>query len=212
MTACQSSSRMPQREVVAGDPGIVDEDIDPAHRRLGLAQQAVGRRRVGEIGRHHMRPLAELRRPGRRAPPARVPASATVAPGDATPARSRRRCRPRRRSPAPSVRSDRTFTAVLAACKGFDLARRADRNRRQRAVDPLDEAGEHPPGADLDDLLDLRRSANASTLSRQRTICVTCSTSSSLISAGSLVGAAVTLATSGTSRRLAARFRRGPRP
>ena len=39
--------------------------------------------------------------------------------------------------------------------EGFDLVRRADRDRRQGAVDPLDEAGEHPPGADLDDLLDL---------------------------------------------------------
>ncbi len=39
--------------------------------------------------------------------------------------------------------------------KRFDFGRGADRERRERAVDPLDEPGQDAPGADLDDLLDL---------------------------------------------------------
>ena len=76
----------------------------------------------------------------------------------------------------------------------------ADRNAAQVALGAilLTRPREHPPDTDLDDLLDLLR-RTAATLSRQRTMAVTCATSASLISSGSLVGAAVTLATTGTA-------------
>ena len=70
----------PQRDVVAGNPGIVDEDIDPAHRRLGLAQQAVGRRRVGEIGRHDTCARFASSSASAASAASRVPASATAGP------------------------------------------------------------------------------------------------------------------------------------
>src|SRR5712675_1366256 len=44
-----------QGEIVAGNAGIVDEDIELAHRRVGVARELVGGVRVGEIGGEDMR-------------------------------------------------------------------------------------------------------------------------------------------------------------
>ena len=57
-------------EVVAGDAGVVDEDVEPAHRGLGRRHQRLDRVLVGEIRRDDVDALAEVgrERVERRAP------------------------------------------------------------------------------------------------------------------------------------------------
>ena len=87
----------PHRQPVAGDAGIVDKDVDLTERGLALAHQTLGLVGLGEIGVQDMDALAELAgerlqrylaRAGQQEPSRLV---------HAAPARSRRRCRPKRR-------------------------------------------------------------------------------------------------------------------
>ena len=66
-------------QIVAGDAGIVDQDVELAHRRFRLRHQCFDRVLVGEVARQHMDALAELA--GELLERSRrVPDSATVAP------------------------------------------------------------------------------------------------------------------------------------
>ena len=67
------------RETVAGDAGIVDEDVELAERGLALADEALGFVGSGKIGGEDVAAFAELGGQ-RRARRLRVPASITVAP------------------------------------------------------------------------------------------------------------------------------------
>ncbi len=51
-----------QEEVVAGDAGVVDQDVEAAHRGLGRRHQRLDRILVGQVRRDHVDALAELAR------------------------------------------------------------------------------------------------------------------------------------------------------
>ena len=160
MTSSQSSSFKLHEQVVAGDAGIVDEDIELAHRRFGCGTSASTCVLVGEIARQHMDALAELAcellerlaRACRTARPSRpAPCSArAIAP------------------PMPPVAP--VTSAVLPVRSNIAallLARCIERFRRARALnaatssgvpmaaagralgDALDQARQHLAGADL---------------------------------------------------------------
>ena len=59
-----------QEEVVAGDAGVVDEDVEPAHRGLGRRHQRLDRVLVGKVRLDDVGALAEVgrERVERRAP------------------------------------------------------------------------------------------------------------------------------------------------
>ena len=102
----------PEHELIAGDPGIVDEDVDPAQFGRSLSRPAppVRRARPGSPaargwlpGRSRRRAIAGLRNASPRGRPA------PLAPQE--PLRLQRRWRRRLPSPAPAFRKDRTPSA-----------------------------------------------------------------------------------------------------
>ena len=145
-------------QIVAGDAGIGDEDVDLPHRRFGRRHQRLDLGGVGEIAGQHVNALAELGRRTYRAPRGACRRAPRLRPARAAPARSRRRCRRSRRSRAPSCQSDRTSmspycgaappaSASFAAAISFGPA---DRNADRAVGDALDQPGQHLAGADLE--------------------------------------------------------------
>ena len=145
-------------EIVAGDPGIVDQNVDAAHGGFGRGDRAFPRSRVGEIGRQEMRPLAELaRKPVEHL--GAVPDSATVAPWAWSARAIAAPMPPVAPVTSAACRPDRTW---LASCQHpQQLGCRSDLLRRADAADALRlgqhalaQAGQHLAGAELDESRD----------------------------------------------------------
>jgi hypothetical protein len=181
-------------------PGVVHQDVDLAHRRLGLLGQAVDVGGIVHPGGDHVGALAELALSCSSAS-ARVPDSVTVAPCLC----SARAIAPPMPPEAPGDQRGLAGKIEHAASLGgleerFDVGRRVERqpviSRSMRFTRP-------------DSTLPVPHSTSMSTpwafmyctLSRQRTMAVTCSTSRCLMSAGLVISDASTLATSGHPRR-----------
>src|SRR6266851_62852 len=190
-----------QRERVAGDPGIVDQDVDMAHRRLGLAEEAVGRFRIGEIGGERVRAFAEFGgKRGKRgaASPGKRDRGALAMERPADRAADPPGGAGHQRGLAGEVEHPACHAGQKSGTSASTSAgvptERADSVRSIRLTSP---ASTRP--APISTTSSTWLAANNKTVSRQRTIRVVCSTSSSLICSGSLVAAAAALATSGTS-------------
>ena len=180
-------------------------------RRLGVLDQRVDRVGIGEVGGERRArgrparlpaPASAVRAACRRARPARpAPCSAcAIAPPMPPEAPVTRAVLPvRSNMMSPAVTAKWRGTLLQRLDEGFDVGRRRWRSPVKLGLDALGQAGEHLAGADLDDARRHPSSAISSTLSRQRTRPVTCSTSSLRIVSG-IAGrrCAVTLATSGT--------------
>ena len=84
-------------QIVAGDAGIGDEDVDLPHRGFRRRHQRLDLGAVGEIAGQHVNALAELGGEAHPAPRGACPRSRRWRLARASPARLRRRCRRSRR-------------------------------------------------------------------------------------------------------------------
>ena len=206
-------------ELVAGDAGIVDEDVELAQRRLGGGHELVDLRRGRRDCREARGRARRARRRAPRAPRAACPRAPTIAPC-AWSALAMRAADAAARAgdQRPSCRSDRTWSALVpASCRASPRPRRCRPACRPTASPRpsamrLARPDSTLPAPSSTNSVDAGAGRATRSLSRQRTMPVTCSTRRRRISSGSLIGPAVTLATSGTAgalhrRRLASASR-----
>ena len=178
-------------ERVAGEAGIVDEDVEVAHRRLGGWHQRVDCGAVGEIAGQRRGRDRRVRRRAHRAPRAAFRKRRRSRPAGEARGRWRRRSSRSRRSPGPSGRSVRTWSASsLLSCEL--------RRQRRRCLPAYPTVNVSAPSAIRlarpDRTLPAPTSTKVSTpaparnaiVSRQRTMPVTCSTSRRRIVSGSV--------------------------
>src|SRR3984957_670894 len=182
------------RKPVAGDSGIVDQDVELAERRLRLADQALRLVGLGKIGGEDMSALAKFGGERRQRRFARAGEHDGGALGV-------QRAGDRPADAAPRV-GDKGFLAgeiehhsrfISASVSAAVPTEDASNSRSMRRASP---ASTRP--APISTISSTSCSLKSNTVSRQRTSRITCSTSISRISPGSLTGEAVTLATTGT--------------
>ena len=177
------------------DAGIVDEDVDLAACAAsvcGTSSSTCGA--VGEVAGQDVGAVAELG--GQRLE--RLAARAGEADDRALGVKRRAMAPPMPPlAPVTSARlpvsSNMRFPSLQVQAslreRRVDVAGRADGERLGALGDPLGEPGEHLAGADLDEGSRRRRRRARRSISRQRTMPVTCSTSRRRISSGSVTGA-----------------------